>query len=144
MKFLFTLALFLSLSACSSTPSMPDEPLLDRYWRALEIEGKPVSVLNNRAEPHLVLSAEKRTHGSDGCNRFTGTYDTSAQTLRFGRLASTMMACIPPVDQMAREFTTVLGATATYRIQGKQLVLVDGEGRVRMRLEATALKEALS
>ena len=140
MKFLFTLALFLSLSACSSTPSMPDEPLLDRYWRAIEIEGKPVTVLNNRAEPHLVLAAENRTHGSDWCNRFNGSYETTAQTLRFGRLASTMMACIPPVDLMSREFNAVLIATNAYRIQGKQLTLLDGEGRVRMRLEATALK----
>ena len=140
MKFLFTLTLFLSLSACSSTPTMPDEPLLDRYWRAIEIEGKPVAVLNNRAEPHLVLAVENRTHGSDGCNRFNGSYETSAQTLRFGRLASTMMACIPPVDQMSREFVGAISAAASYRIQGKQLTLLDGEGRVRMRLEATALK----
>jgi heat shock protein HslJ len=140
MKFLFTLALLLGLSACSSTQSMPDEPLRDRYWRALEIDGKPVAVVNNRAEPHLVLAAENRTHGSDGCNRFTGGYETSGQTLRFGRLASTMMACMPPVDLISREFVGALTATVSYRIQGKQLSLLDGEGRVRLRLEATALK----
>ena len=50
------------------------------------------------------------------------------------------MACIPPVDLMSREFNAVLIATNAYRIQGKQLILLDGEGRVRMRLEATALK----
>ena len=140
MKFLFALALLCGMSACSSVQSTPDEPLLNRYWRALEIEGKPVAARNNHAEPHLVLAVENRTHGSDGCNRFNGSYETSAQTLRFGRLASTMMACIPPVDVMSREFHAVLGSTTTFQIQGKQLTLLDGEGRIRMRLEATALK----
>jgi heat shock protein HslJ len=98
------------------------------------------AVVSNRAEPHLVLAAKNRTHGSDGCNRFNGGYETSGQTLHFARLASTMMACMPPVDQMAREFVGAISATASYRIQGKQLTLLDGEGRVRMRLEATALK----
>ena len=140
MKFLFTLALMLGLFACSSTQSVPDEPLLDRYWRALEIEGKPVVVANNRAEPHLALTAENRIHGSDGCNRFNGSYEISAQTLRFGRLASTMMACIPSAGLMSREFIDALADTTRYRIRGKELTLLDSEGRVRMRLEATALK----
>ena len=140
MKFLFSLAFFLGLSACSSVQSMSDEALLDRYWRALEIDGKPVTVGNNRAEPHFVLAAENRTHGSDGCNRFNGGYETTGQTLHFARLASTMMACVPPVDQMSRDFIGAISATASYRIQGKQLTLLDDVGRVRMRLEATVLK----
>ena len=96
--------------------------------------------MDNRAEPHLVLAAENRTHGSDGCNRFNGNYETSAQTLRFGQMASTMMACIPPAGLISREFIGALTATVSYRIQGKQLSLLDRDGRVRMRLEATALK----
>ncbi|MEN9479355.1 MAG: hypothetical protein RLZZ298_750 [Pseudomonadota bacterium] len=140
MKFLFTLALLLGLSACSSVQSLPDQALLDRYWRALEIEGKPVAVVDNRAEPHLVLAAENRTHGSDGCNRFTGNYEISAPALHFGRMASTMMACIPPTGLISRQFIGALTATASYRIQNKQLILLDSDGRIRMRLEATALK----
>ena len=139
MKLLFALAILLGLSACSTVQSMPDEPLLDRYWRALEIDGKPVTVASNRAEPHLVLAAENRTHGSDGCNRFNGSY-ILADGLRFGHLASTMMACVPPVDSMARAFSSALSATASYRIQGKQMSLLDADDRVRLRLEATFLK----
>ena len=140
IKFLFTLALLLGLSACSSVQTSPDEPLLDRYWRAIEVDGKQVAVIDNRAEPHLVLAAENRTHGSDGCNRFNGNYETSAQTLRFGQMASTMMACIPPTGLISRQFIGALTATASYRIQNKQLILLDSDGRIRMRLEATALK----
>ena len=119
--------------------SVPDESLLNTYWRAIDIDGKTVEVGRNSNEPHLVLGAENRAHGSDGCNRFNGTYDLS-KGLRLGRLASTMMACVPPIDTQARAFSVALGATQTYRITGKLLELRDADGRVRLRLEATALK----
>lgn len=139
MRFLFALAVFLGLSACSPMNSVPDEPLLDRYWRVLEVDGKPVGTNDKRSEPHLVLNGENRVHGSDGCNRFNGSYDTTPG-LRFGRMASTMMACVPPIDLLAREFIMALNATNSFRIQGKQLELFDADGRSRVRLDATFLK----
>jgi heat shock protein HslJ len=138
-KLIKVLSISLLLSACSIAKSVPDEPLVDRYWRAVEIAGKPVAVTNNRAEPHLVLDTHQHTHGSDGCNRFNGEY-VSAQGLRFGQLASTRMACIPPVDAVARDFSSALSKTANYQIAGRQMELLDAEGRVLMRLEATFLK----
>ncbi len=112
---------------------------MQSYWRAVEIEGKPVSVASERAEPHVVLAKDSRAHGSDGCNRFNGSY-TLSPGLRFGQMASTRMACMPPVNVMAREFSSALATTANYQIHGKQMVLRDTDGRVRMRLEATFLK----
>lgn len=119
--------------------SVPDESLLNTYWRALEIDGKAVEVAKNRNEPHLVLGGENRAHGADGCNRFNGTYDLS-KGLRLGRMASTMMACTPPIDAQARAFLSALGATQSYRLAGRILELHDVDGRLRLRLEATALK----
>ena len=139
MKFLYFLVFFFTLSACAPVSSVPDESLQNTYWRAIDIDGKAVEVGRNSNEPHLVLGAENRAHGSDGCNRFNGTYDLS-KGLRLGRMASTMMACVPPIDAQAREFSVALGATQTYRITGKLLELRDADGRVRLRLEATALK----
>lgn len=139
MKSVIALALLFGLSACASVSPVPDESLLNTYWRALEVEGKAVVAVNNRNEPHFVLAAESRAHGSDGCNRFNGNYDLTLG-LRFGRMASTMMACLPPVDVQAREFSTALSETANYRINGKLIELIDAKGRVRARLEATPLK----
>ncbi len=139
MKLFFTLAILLGLSACAPVSSVPDESLLNTYWRAIEIDGKLVVAVNNRSEPHFVLAAEYRAHGSDGCNRFNGSYDLT-QGLRFSRMASTMMACLPPVDAQAREFTNVLSETSSYRINGKLIELSDVKGHVRLRLEATALR----
>ena len=139
-KLFLSLFFSLGMTACTLGVAVRDEPLLDRYWRALEIDGQAVVVTNNRAEPHLVLASEKNSaHGSDGCNRFHGSYDL-ASGLHFGRLASTMMACLPPVNLLARNFSQALAATTSYRIQGKQMELLDADDRVRMRLEATFLK----
>jgi heat shock protein HslJ len=138
-KLITLLSISLLLSACSITKPISDEPLVDRYWRAVEIAGKPVVVTNNRAEPHVVFDMHQHTHGSDGCNRFNGEYVT-VQGLRFGRLASTRMACAPPVDAEARDFTSALSKTVNYRISGRQIELLDVEDRVLMRLDATSLK----
>ena len=138
-KLITLLSFSLLISACAIPKGTPDEPLVDRYWRAVEIAGKPVVVTNNRAEPHFVLDAQQHTHGSDGCNRFNGEY-VSAQGLRFGRLASTRMACMPPVDAVAGAFTSALSKTVNYRISGRQIELLDAEDRVLMRLDATFLK----
>lgn len=139
MKLLSCLVFFFALGACAPISAVPDESLLNTYWRALEIDGKAVEVVANHNEPHLVLSAENRAHGSDGCNRFNGTYD-QAKGLRLGRMASTMMACMPSVDAQARAFLVALTATQSYRIAGKRLELRDADGRLRLRLEATAFK----
>jgi len=127
------------LVACSASPAVPDEPLQDRYWRVVEIDGKAIQAVASKSEPHVVLTSDLRAHGADGCNRFNGSY-ILADGLRFGHLASTMMACAPPVNTLAREFGRALAATASYRIHGKQLALIDADGRVRLRLEATFLK----
>lgn len=118
---------------------MADEPLQGRYWRAVEIEGKPLSVTRDPAEPHVVLAKDLRAYGSDGCNRFTGSYKLSSG-LHFSQLASTMMACLPSVNVMASEFSGALAATANYQINGKQMLLLDAAGRIHLRLEATLLK----
>jgi len=135
---LFTLPLSLLLAACAAAPGTPDEPLQDRYWRAVEIDGKPVDK-SSGGEPHVVLDKALRTHGADGCNRFNGSYQVD-KGLRFGLLASTMMACPPPVDSQARAFTQALSATADYRIRGQVMELLDAQGKTRLRLEATFLK----
>jgi len=58
-KLFLSLFFSLGMTACTLGVAVRDEPLLDRYWRALEIDGQAVVVTNNRAEPHLVLASEK-------------------------------------------------------------------------------------
>ena len=126
-------------AGCSASAAIPDEPLTDRYWRALAIDGKAVSAADNHSEPHIVLTGSGKTHGSDGCNRFNGAYELD-RGLRFGGMASTRKACVPPIDTQAGRFSGALHATTAYVIRGRMLELIDADGRVRMRLESVALR----
>ena len=72
---------------------------------------------------------EGRIAGHSGCNRYTGNFTQDGESLKFGALASTKMACTP--DRMEQEGTwfamleKVRGFEATHLVL--KLKAVDGE-----------------
>jgi heat shock protein HslJ len=115
----------------------PDAVLMGTYWRGVAIDGHPVAPLPKKREAHLMLSAEgKRVSGSTGCNRFTGTFTQTGDSLHFSQMASTKMACLPPLDAQERAFLDALNATTAVHIAGNTLELKDASGKVRLRFEA--------
>jgi heat shock protein HslJ len=122
------------------TPQTPATrvKLLDTYWRLAEIDGTPFVIHAGARDPHILLGREGgRVTGFTGCNSLTGSYKQSADSLRFGPLAMTHMACVA-ADAMAREaaFTKALQDTASQHIVGNSLELRDAAGTVRIRFEA--------
>jgi heat shock protein HslJ len=98
-----------------------------------------VTVPAQQHEPWIVLEpGSKRVSGSGGCNRISGTYETGAGTLRFSPMISTKMAC-PSMDTETA-FLRALNGTRRYRIEGRILELMDGEGRPLVRLEERNLR----
>jgi heat shock protein HslJ len=136
-----------ALAGCAQAPGAPQAPLLETYWRPVEIEGVPVPARPGTREPHLMLSTggalvltgSNRVQGFTGCNNVSGAFELDAARLRFKPLATTRMACLPANDIEGR-YLSALNATASQRITGKVLELLDAEGKVRMRLEARALE----
>jgi copper homeostasis protein (lipoprotein) len=113
--------------------------LQDMYWKLVRLDGDPVVRLPDRREPHLVLhTADRRLAGSTGCNRLMGTYELDGDRLAFGPIATTKMACPGDGGQEAR-LLAALEAVTTWRIEGIHLELLDADGTVRARLEATPL-----
>jgi len=103
-------------------------------WRPIEIGDQPVTVSDGQREPWIVLDPrEKRITGSGGCNRISGSYETSAGKLRFSQVVSTMMACPSMATETA--FLRALEATRRYRASGRTLELMDQAGKVLVRLE---------
>lgn len=77
----------------------------------------------------LDFSTDGRAHGSDGCNRYTGSVAVDAGTVRFGPdLAGTMMACPGEIDARARAYRDALRAAARYRVDDGRLSLHDASG----------------
>lgn len=109
---LYTLFLcFLSLSSCGLFQHIGDsndadlmkeaeysiEQLSGRYWKLVEVEGKPVSKEggNNGKEAHIKFLEDNRVSGTGGCNSFFGSFELGEhRRIRFNQIGATQMACV--------------------------------------------------
>jgi heat shock protein HslJ len=80
--------------------------------------------------------ARDRASGNDGCNMFTGSYETNGSSLTFGQLAGTLMACPGAADEVARKVTAALGRVRSYTLAGDALRLEDAGGRTLLSYTA--------
>lgn len=87
------------------------------------LEGTPIT---------LEFSTQTDTGGSGGCNSFGGTYAVEDDTITFGNLFSTMMACADEavMDQEAWFFET-LALVERYNIANGDLILHTADGTMR-------------
>ncbi len=90
-------------------------------WILVQIHGQDTIA---DSEATLAFS-DGKVHGNATCNGFSGPYERDGETLSFGLLVSTMMAC-PGMDQETA-YLGALASTATYRIEGDRLVLSSPE-----------------
>lgn len=142
MKQLILLLLAVLLGACTAAPvGKADAPLLETYWKAVELEGAPVEARAGTREAHLILRTEKNTAGGfSGCNNVRGAYEVAGSSLRFKQMASTLMACLPATNDVEKRFNAALSASTGYRISGDSLELRDQDGKVRGRFTAVHLR----
>lgn len=87
--------------------------------------GRAVSAVGTWGEdgdgqPQLVLDAGGQLSGTDGCNRLMGSWEQDGQSITFGLVATSLMAC-PDVN------TWLLGLS-TARIEGDVLHVSDDSG----------------
>jgi len=114
------------------------EALENTYWKLTRLGDRPVRVLVDHREAHLVLQKEEgRAVGTGGCNRVGGGYELADVRLTFGDMMSTRMAC-PEIMEQEYAFLQALAAVASWRIEGQHLELLDADGERLLRLEARA------
>lgn len=115
-------------------------PFHDTYWKLVRLGETPVAAAEKQSEPHLIFAShESHVSGSGGCNRVMGGFKLDGDKLRFGHLASTMMACPTGMEQ-EQQFLQSLDKVERYRISGSHLELLDGAGTVIARFEAVELR----
>lgn len=118
-----------------------DKGIREKYWKLIELHGKPVSVREGAREPHLILKEEgARVIGNGGCNGFNGAYELneSAFRIRFSKVAATLMACIE--DNVEGEFFKVLEEVDNFTTDGKFLSLNKARRAPLARFEVVYLK----
>lgn len=114
--------------------------LENSFWAVRSVEGMPLPAEAGMREPYLLLFAAEdgtpRFSATLGCNMMMGGYTLEDEALGFGAAASTMMACPPPLDTMEGSFAAALATTRSHASDGRELLLLDAEGRIAVRLEA--------
>lgn len=134
MKYLLRCLLPLLLLGCDSTkPAQNDTTAstgaaLTGEWVLREFPGHDFDADN---PPTVRFEEEGRVSGFSGCNRFSGTYSGWPDTLTFGPLVTTRMAC--PGDNVEAAFHAVLDADdLTARLANQELTLRAGVGELTL------------
>ncbi len=104
-------------------------------WLAEDIDGAGVV---DDLQTTLEIAEDGSVSGSGGCNRFHGGAKIEGDTILFGDLGSTMMACEGAAMNQEQKFHAALGAARTFRIDATQrkLFLTDQAGEVVVQFSA--------
>jgi heat shock protein HslJ len=108
----------------------PDADLVGTTWVVTGfIEGDTASsgATDDAGTSTLTFGADGRVQGDDGCNDFSADYEVDGDAVRIGAPASTQAGCDD--EARAASIRAVLGTTATYEIDGRNLTLMAQDGR---------------
>ncbi|HEY1471498.1 MAG TPA: META domain-containing protein [Candidatus Acidoferrum sp.] len=77
-----------------------------------------------RPERQLAFPEAGRAAGNASCNRFTGSAEISGDSIKFGMLASTRMACADSaVSSQETEYLKALGAAKRFELKDSTLLI---------------------
>ncbi len=129
---------FTSIVTCTvSRPSGNHAVALEgTYWQLIRLDDSAVVRLPPPHGPHLVLDADShRISGSGGCNRLVGTYEVDGDSLTFGPIATTRMAC-PEGMETETALLSVLAQVRKWSTEAKHMSLSDSTGKTLAQFEA--------
>ena len=117
----------LPLTSCaSSSASTNTDALNHSEWILANLNGQslvPDSLITINFE-------NDKISGTDGCNRYHGSYTLDADKLSINKhIASTMMACPEPISQQAAAYISALTEAVSYKIDAQQLMLMNASGK---------------
>ena len=110
--------------------STGDQPLANTEWRLVSFgrlgEERPViqgTTITTK------FSADGRVNGSAGCNSYNGTYRVRGDALTFGRMASTMRACLDSkANQQEQQYFAALDSATRFRLNASRLLIYYDSG----------------
>ena len=136
------LASLVAAGCATTTEPTPPPPSIVGLWIAQDVAGTPVP---NDVQVTLSIYGDGRAVGRGGCNNYTTRYQRDGDSISFGPMVSTRMACAP--DRMNLEQTylsTLEAANHVERRADGTLVLTTGDGKhlAFRRLESASLQDA--
>jgi heat shock protein HslJ len=94
--------------------------LVGTTWR---LEDLPGTAVVDSAAPTLEFPAEGQAAGNASCNRFSGPVTVAGDSITFGPLAVTRMACPQAVMSQESAYLEALGKAERFRVEGPFLYL---------------------
>jgi heat shock protein HslJ len=113
----------LTLLSCASN----NDNIENRKWYLLEIEGdNEIAVLNDK-EPYIEFDLEsQKIGGNASCNNFFTDYFIDGDSIHFGLVATTMMACSDDTNQEYR-FLQALARIESFKLEEEKLYLYESD-----------------
>lgn len=107
--------------------------LIQVYWQVDQVQQRTARPF--WGEPWFILQADGRLEGSTGCNALNGRYQTTGSNGLQLRASATRNNC---GDALAQEAALIDGfdRVRSYRIQQRQLWLLDGQGNTILHAHA--------
>jgi heat shock protein HslJ/membrane-bound inhibitor of C-type lysozyme len=101
--------------------------LVGPEWAVVSLDGQAVEP---GSAPSLEFDSDGNLFGKGSCNRYRGPFKLTGETLTMGPLATTMMACDPPLMDQEERFLALLAEVRGFEIgTDGELTLRTGDGR---------------
>lgn len=109
------------LNGCAGDPAA----LLAGDWTVTRLGTAPLA----DASGVILAFADGQVSGNSGCNRFTGSYSLTGESLSLGPIATTRMACPAPQMETEQAVLAALASVTGFDIaEDGSLLLTSGEG----------------
>ncbi|PWK20348.1 META domain-containing protein [Xanthomarina spongicola] len=128
MKYLTLILTLFTLMSCGNSKNA--SAMQNEKQTMNNISGKyQVSIIGTEDVSEYNLTIEfndsiKTVSGFSGCNRFSGTYTLNGNTIKFGSLASTRMACMDSVNTIETKMLEALSNTNTINSENGSISLL--------------------
>ena len=123
----------------TATPE-PEQVLAGTNWQliALGDVGAATPVLTGSTVT-LAFSADGQAGGNGGCNSYGGDYTVEGDTVTFGEIISTLMACADQnVTEQEQQYLAALGAANRFAITADTLTIWFDDGAGELNFVATS------
>lgn len=108
------------LAACATTTVTPMDPqLLQNRWALLELQGETLSDAQKAQKPYLQLQSDFASAYA-GCNRLSAPYHADGDSIAFGSIRQTKMACMNNM-KFEQGFIDMLAYSQHWSLEGKVL-----------------------
>ncbi|CAM5498974.1 hypothetical protein SAVIM338S_03582 [Streptomyces avidinii] len=130
--------------ALTSKPRTPDAPLVATAWTVNSlVDGAGAASVPAGAEgaARFTVGADGSASGSLGCNRFNAPATVEGDSLIFGPLTTTRMACEGPAGDLERTLTELFGSgPLRWKVNGDALDLTADTGKGLTATAASAVE----